>query len=97
MITKSGKSAVVQISTVFRLVYHVYLSKGFLKRDLLDIHLTTFFGVRKVKNTSAMRVILSLKTCETESNFRILPKKMEKASSVSLIILFEDIGIICLY
>ena len=37
-----------------------YLSKGSLKQDFLDFHLTTFFRVRKFKNTSAMRVIFFL-------------------------------------
>ena len=34
-----------------------YSLKGRLKPDFLDIYLTTFFEVRKFKNTSAMRVI----------------------------------------
>ena len=35
-----------------------YLSKGPLKRDFLDIYLTTFFGVLIFKNTPAMRLIV---------------------------------------
>ena len=38
--------------------FTMYLLKGLLKRNLLDIYLSTFFGERKFKNTSAMRVIL---------------------------------------
>ena len=34
-----------------------YLSKGCLKRDFWGIYLKKFVGVRKFKNTSAMRVI----------------------------------------
>ena len=37
------------------------LSKGLLKRDFLDIYLTTFSGVPNFGNKSAMRVILFLK------------------------------------
>ena len=47
-----------------------YLSKDPLKLDFLDIYLTTFFGVCKFKNTSAIRVILFLKMFKTESKFR---------------------------
>ena len=36
------------------------LSKGPLKRDFLDICLTTFFGIHNFRNTSAMRVIFIL-------------------------------------
>ena len=37
------------------------LSKGPLKRDFLDIYLTTLFGIRNLGNTSAMRVVFFLK------------------------------------
>ena len=33
------------------------LSMGHLKREFLDIYLSTFFGARNFRNTSAMRVI----------------------------------------
>ena len=52
-----------------------YLSKHHLKGDFLDIYLTTFFGVRKFKNTSAMRVIFLLKMFKIESKFRKWKKK----------------------
>ena len=45
-----------------------YLWKGPLKRGFLDIYLTTFFIVRKSKNTSAMRVIFFLKKFKIESS-----------------------------
>ena len=44
-----------------------YLWNGPLKRDFLDIYITTFFGVRKFQNTSALRVIFSLKMFKIES------------------------------
>ena len=46
-INKYSKSAVVQMSTVFWPVYHVTCLKGPLKRDFLDICLTTSFKVGK--------------------------------------------------
>ena len=57
-----------------------YLSKGLLKRDFLDIDLTTFFKVRYFENTSAMRVIFSLKKFKfkTESKFQKCKKKTKK-------------------
>ena len=55
-----------------------YLSNDSLKRDFLDIYLTTFFGVRKFKNTSTMRVIFFLKMFKIESKFRKCQKKKEK-------------------
>ena len=53
---KYSEGAVVQISTVFCPVY-CYFWKGPLKRDFLDIYLTTFFGVRQFKDVSTVRVI----------------------------------------
>ena len=38
-----------------------YLPKGLLKRNTFDIYLTTCFGIRKFKNTSAMGDIVFLK------------------------------------
>ena len=61
MITKYGNGAVVQMGTVFETRLPCFLSKGTLKRDFLDIYLTTFFGVRNFENKSAMRVIFFLK------------------------------------
>ena len=46
-----------------------YFSKNPLKEEFLDIYLTTFFGVDKFKNTSAMRVIFFLKIFKIESKF----------------------------
>ena len=37
-----------------------YLSKETLKADFLDVYLTTFVGVRKFENTSAMGVVCFL-------------------------------------
>ena len=41
------------------------LVEGPLKRDSLDIYLTTLFGVRSFGNTSAMRVIFFLEIFKT--------------------------------
>ena len=45
-------------------------SKGRLERDILDISLTTFFGVRNLGNTSAMRVIFSWKYSKLNVDFQ---------------------------
>ena len=47
-----------------------YLLKGPLRRDFLDIYLTTCFGVRNFKNRSAMRVIFCFNMYQIESKFR---------------------------
>ena len=52
-----------------------YLSKGPLKRDFLDIYLTTFYAVPKFKNTSAMRGIFVLKMFKIESSFGACKEK----------------------
>ena len=50
--------------------FTMLLVEGSSERDFLDIYLTTFFGVRKFKNTSAMRVIFFLEMFKIESKFR---------------------------
>ena len=55
-----------------------HLSNGPLRRDFLDIYLTTFFGVRKLKNTSAMRVAFFKKMFKFECKFPKRKKKREK-------------------
>ena len=64
MISKYGNSAVVQMATLFEPIYHVACQRVPLKRDLLDIYLATFSGVRNFGKKSAMRVILFLKMLE---------------------------------
>ena len=54
------------------------MSKGYLKREFLDIYQTTSFRVRKFENTSAMRVIYFLKMFKVESKLRKLKKKFRK-------------------
>ena len=93
-INKYGKDHVVQISTVIRPIYHV---KGPLKRDFLDIYLTTLIRVRQFKNTSAMRLIFFLKMFKIESKFRKFQKKIEKMFFVSQIIACENGAIHFLY
>ena len=56
-----------------------YFSKGPLKRDFSVIDLNTDFGVRKFKNTSALRVIFCLKRFKIKSQFRKSKKKIEKS------------------
>ena len=54
-----------------------YLLKGPLKRDFLNIYITTSFEVRKSKNTSAMMVIFFLIMFKIESKIRKCKKKLE--------------------
>ena len=51
------------------------LSKRLLEGDFIDIYLTTFFGVRKFKNTWAIRVIFFLKLVKIEYKFIKCQKK----------------------
>ena len=53
-----------------------YLSKGPLKRDFLDLYLTTFSEVRKFVNTQAMTVIFVFQMFKIESTFRKSKKKL---------------------
>ena len=55
-----------------------YFSKGPLKGDFLHIDLTTFFGVRKFKHTSSIRVIFFLEILKIKSRFRKCKKKIAK-------------------
>ena len=74
-----------------------YLSQALQKGDFLDIYLTTFFGVSKFENTSAMRVIFFLKIFKMESKFRkCKKKKMEKKFFNSEIIASENVATNCL-
>ena len=54
-----------------------YLLKGLLKRDFLDIYLTTFFGIRYFENTSAMRIIFFLKILRIETKFPKCKKELQ--------------------
>ena len=74
-----------------------HLWKGPLKRDFLDIDLTTSFGVRKLKYTSAMRVIFFLKMFKIETKLRKGKIKIQKLFFVSEIIAAENIAINCPY
>ena len=84
------------MSTVFWPVYHVTCLKGPLKRDFLDICLTTSFKVGKFENTSAMRLIVFLKMFKVQSKFKKW-KKNYKTFLVSEIIASENVGKNCLY
>ena len=72
------------------------LSKGSLKRNFLDIYLTTFFGIRIFANTSAMTVILILKMFQVLSTFQKWTKKMEKQLFHFLSIASELAALNCL-
>ena len=55
------------------------LSKGPLKRDFLDIYLTTFFGILNFVKTSAMRAIFFLKVFKRCLHFKNTEKNLEKS------------------
>ena len=73
------------------------LSMGSLKRDFLDIYITTSFSVRKLENTSAMRVILFLEMFKIESKFRKIKKSIAKTFFDSEKIASGNIALNCLY
>ena len=52
--------------------------EGSFETDFLDIYLTTYFGVRKFKYTSAMTVIVYLKMFKIQYKFRKCKKKLGK-------------------
>ena len=54
-----------------------YLLNFSLKRDSLDIYLTTFFGVRNFKNTSAIRVIFFWKCSKLNRNLQNVKKNWQ--------------------
>ena len=53
-----------------------YSWKGPLKRDFLEIYLTTPFGFRNLKNGSTMRVRFFLKMFKIKGKFRNAKKKI---------------------
>ena len=55
-----------------------FFSKSLLKRDFLDIYLTTVFGVRNFQNTWSIRVIIFLKMYKILSAFQKCKKKLRK-------------------
>ena len=57
--------------------FTILLVEGLLQRHFLDIYLTTFFGVRKFKNASAMRVIFFGKCSKLNLNLENDKKKFE--------------------
>ena len=58
--------------------FPICLSKGLLKCNFLDIYLTTFFGIRNLRNTSVMRVILFFKVFKILSTFQNCKKRLRK-------------------
>ena len=76
---KYGKVAAMQISTMFRRVYHVAFRKIPWKWDFLGIDLTRFFGVRNFGNTSGMRLNFFFRICSKFNlHFRNAEKDWEK-------------------
>ena len=61
--------------------------------DFLDIYLTTSFGVRKFKKSSAMRVIYFWKMFKIETKFGKCKKKFEKIFLMSEKIASENVAI----
>ena len=59
-----------------------YLWKGRLKLDFLDIYLTLFFAVRKLKNTSALRVVFFLKIFKIKFKLKNYKKKLRQYFSL---------------
>ena len=72
-----------------------HLSMVPLKRDFFDIYLTTFCGVRMLKNTSAMRVIFFLKSSKLSLNFENAKRNCEKKIIFDITV-SEDVAINCL-
>ena len=62
-----------------------------MKRDSIEISVTTSFGFCKFKNTSAMRITFLLKMFKIESKFTNLTKDNRKMFLVSEIIASENI------
>ena len=52
-----------------------------MKQDFLDIYLTTFSGVRKLKNISAIKGIFFLEVFKIESKFRKCKRKKSRKIS----------------
>ena len=73
-----------------------YLLKGPVKRDFLEIYVTPFFGLRRFKNSSAMRVSFFLRISELNQNLQ-KAEKIEKIFFVCEINTSENFAINCLY
>ena len=69
-----------------------YLSKDLLKRDFLNVYLTTFFGVSQFKNRLAMKVIFFWKRLKLDLNSENAKKK-KKNFFVSEIIASQNVAI----
>ena len=68
-INKYGKGAIVHISTLIWTIHYVTFQRS-SETDILDIYITTFSGVPKLKNVWAAKIILSLKAFKKESKVR---------------------------
>ena len=79
MINKHGKSCVIWDISTFWSHLPCFLWKGPLKRDFVDIYLTTFFGIINFGNTSAMRVIFFWNCWKLYLNFKNAEHNWEKA------------------
>ena len=71
--------------------------KANLKRDFLDIDLTTFLEGRNLRNKSAMRVIPFFKMFKVSARFQKWRKKLRKIFFVFAIIGCELVTLNCIY
>ena len=72
-------------------------SKDPLRRDILDVDLTMFFGVHNIGNISAMTVIEILKIFKIETRFQKCNKKNVEKFFVFERIPSELAALSCLY
>ena len=75
--------------------FTMLLVEGSSERDFLEIYLTTFFGVRKFKNTSPMRVMFLSKCSKLKINLENAKKNSEKVFRFSDNCI-ENVAINCL-
>ena len=68
-----------------------------MNQDLVEICLTTFFGVHKFKNALAMRLIFFFENVANSIKISIMQKNLEKYIFLSEIIASEHLAINCLY
>ena len=91
VINKYGKDGAVPLQQCF-VPLTCRLSKGPMKRDFLEIWLTTFFGVRNFGNKSAMKVIFFWKCSIVNLHFKSAVSNWENVLSFWA----NSIWIVCL-
>ena len=73
------------------------MSKGPLRRDCLDIYLTTFFGELNFGNKSAMRVIFFYENVQNLGEISKMQQKIEKKLFVFKINASELVALNCFH